>query len=393
MWGLPGITGVSILLDEVNEAGGLQVGDERYLVNLVTFDDENIATKAVMGTKKVILEDEAKMIAALCDPPASAMAPLTTQYKVMLFPLCAPARPDRPYVLVGVDHCMRTDALRPYWLANNYPEIERAAVITHDDVFGKQGEAYSVAGWKSAGVELSYVSRFSFDTVDFAPVMSAILATEPDVIDMSVTYPEFAILLTEQAYLQGFEGKLSHLDSDLTATIARVPLSYLAGRYYESFAEMSDAVWGDPSPQHDFYRKWADIYGPGAPDDQFRAMISVDWLYQNAVEVWMVGVEAAGTFDTEEVLAALKAMDEIPTMTGPHIWTDEIGLEVLGIANWIEPLMFITTPLLAPEPGAIGGDRKVIDTFRFSDWYAEHGDILLSELEERNLMWWQELEE
>ncbi len=392
MWGLPGLTGVGILLDEVNEAGGLRVGDERYLVNLVTYDDENIATKAAMGAKKVILEDDAKFIMMLGDPPVSAVAPYSTQYGIMLIPLTLPSLSDRPYVLVGTDHAMRTDSLRPWWLAKNYPEIERAAVINHDDIFGKTGEAYSVAGWKSAGVELSYVSRFSFDTVDFAPVMSAILATEPDAIDMSLTYPEFAILLTEQAYLQGFEGILSHLDSDLEATVARVPLSYLAGRYHESFAEMSDAIWGDPSPQHDFYRTWAAIYGPGAPDDQFRAMISVDWLYQNAVEVWMVGVEAAGTFDIDEVMAALRAMDEIPTMTGPHIWTDEIGLELFGIANLIEPPMFITTPILAPEPGAIGGDRKVLDTFKFSDWYAENSDILVSELEERNLMWWQEVE-
>jgi len=393
MWGLPGITGVGILLDDVNAAGGLKVGDERYLVNLVTFDDENIATKATMGAKKLILEDDVKFLSSLCDPPASAMAPLTTQYEVMLIPLCLPSRADRPYVLVGTDHCMRTDALRPYWLATHYPEIEKAAVITMDDVFGKQGEAYSVAGWKSAGVELSYVERFSLDTTDFAPVMSAILATEPDVIDMSVTYPEFAILITEQAYLQGFEGKLSHLDSDLAATTARVPLNYLSGRYHESFAEMSDAIWGDPSPQHDFYRKWAAIYGPGAPDDRFRAMISVDWLYQNAVEVWMAGVEASGSLDNNDVMAALKAMDEIPVMTGPHIWTDEIGQEMFGIANMIEPPMFITTPLLTPDPEAIGGDRMVLDTFRFSDWYAEHGDILLAELEARNLMWWQELEE
>jgi len=210
---------------------------------------------------------------------------------------------------------------------------------------------------------------------------------------MSVTYPEFAILLTEQAYLQGFEGILGHLDSDLAATEARVPLDYLVGRYHESFAEMSDAIWGEPSPQHDFYRKWEAIYGSGAPQDEFRAMISVDWLYQNAVQVWMIGVEAAGTFDTDEVLAALKAMDEIPVMTGPHIWTPEIGTELFGTTNLIEPSMFITTPILEPVPGSIGGDREVLATFRFSDWYEEHGDILVEEMESRGLLGWQQVEE
>jgi hypothetical protein len=106
----------------------------------------------------------------------------------------------------------------------------------------------------------------------------------------------------------------------------------------------------------------------------------------------MAGVEAAGTFDTDEVIAALKAMDEIPVLTGAHRWTNEIGLELFGIANLIEPPMFITTPLLTPDPNAIGGDRKVLDTFSFSDWYEEYGDILLAELEARGLMYWQEVE-
>ena len=122
-------------------------------------------------------------------------------------------------------------------------------------------------------------------------------------------------------------------------------------------------------------------------------MISVDWLYMNAVQVWMDGVQAAGTFDTDEVMTALRAMDEIPTMTGPHIWTDKIGLDILGIANWIEPPMFITTPITEPQPGAIGGDRRVLDTFRFSDWYEEYGDILKAELESRDLMWYQQVAE
>ena len=381
-WGLPGLNGMQVVIDWINEDGGLQVGDERYLVNMVPYDDENIASKAVLGAKKLVFEDNVEFLIMLGDPPVSAVAPFLTEQKMLTDSLYLPLHKDRPYLLAGNDIAFRGDLLRPVWLAQNYP-IERVAIITHDDIAGKDGEGWAAAGWKSQGVDIVYRERFGFDTVDFAPVMSAILETEPDAIDFAVTYPEFVVLLVEQAYLQGYEGILTHLDSDLIATLAKVPAEYLAGNYFEDVPSMNDPWFPQGSPQRDFYDAWMAKYGPGAPEDQHRKIYAVDVVYPPAIQLWAYGVEHAGTFDPDAVLAAAKAADVIPSIEGPLVWTPEIGLEIFGIDNLYEPPFYVT--VLTED-----GDRRALASVNFQEWYAEHGDILIAEREALGLMYYQQ---
>lgn len=380
-WGLPGLNGMQVVIDDINAAGGLKVGDERYLVNLVPYDDENIASKAVTGAKKLVFQENVELMIMLGDPPVSAVASFLTEEKVLTDSLYLPLHKDRPYLMAGNDIAFRGDLLRPVWLAQNYP-IERVAIITHDDIAGKDGEGWAAAGWKSQDVDIVYRERFGFDTVDFAPVMSSILDTEPDAIDFAVTYPEFVVLLVEQAYLQGYEGILTHLDSDLIATLAKVPAEYLAGRYFEDVPSMNDPWFPEGSAQRNFYDSWMANYGPGAPEDQHRKIYAVDVVYPPAIQMWAYGVEHAGTFDADAVLSAAKAADVVPSIEGPLVWTPEIGLEIFGIDNLYEPPFYVT--VLTED-----GDRRALVELNFQEWYAEHGDILIQEREALDLMYYQ----
>ena len=44
-WGLPGLYGCEIWAEKVNEAGGIKVGDDQYLVEFVSFDNEYLPDK------------------------------------------------------------------------------------------------------------------------------------------------------------------------------------------------------------------------------------------------------------------------------------------------------------------------------------------------------------
>jgi branched-chain amino acid transport system substrate-binding protein len=380
-WGLPGLPGMHIVIDSINEAGGLKVGDERYLVNLVTYDDENIASKAVLGANKLVFEDKVKFIIMLGDPPVSAVSPFLNEQKVIYDSLYLPLAKDRPYLIAGNDIVNWGDALRAYWLAQNQP-IKRAAVVVQDDICGMDSGSWSLAGWKSAGVDVVYDKRFALDTVDFAPVMSAILETNPDVIDCSCAYPEYVVLLEEQAYLQGFEGIFTHCDSDLLATLAKVPAEWLAGRHYEDVPSMNDPWFGEGSPQHQFYDAWMARYGPGAPEDQHRKIYAVEVVYPPAIQMWAYGVEHAGTFDSDAVLAAMKAAKEVPSIEGPLYWLPEIGEDLFGIDNLYAHNFHVTC--LQPN-----GDRKCVAEMDFEPWYKEYRDLIIQEREAMGLMYYQ----
>ncbi len=381
-WSEPGIYGMEIVIDDINAAGGLRVGDERYLVNLIVYDDEHTSSKALLGAKKLVLENDVKYVGSLSSPPVNAIAPFLMENKVILSPLeSANVHPDRPYLIAGYDYYPRGDVLRTVYIKQTYPEVETVAVLVQEDVLGVTGLRWQRAGWESMGVDIVYEKLYAMETIDFAPVISATLAADPDVVDLAVSYPEFATLLIEQLYFQGFEGIITHNAIDLEAVLARVPAEWLAG-LVDSYPEFNDPWWGDPSPQLDFYQKWTAKYGPGAPEDVFRRQGPIDWLYGSGLQVWLKGVELAGTLDADEVLTALRAQESLDILQGPIYWP-EAALDIWGIQNLYEPLQ------VACEitPDGLRRIQKEMDLW--NDWYPENKDILLRHLEEAGVLWWQ----
>lgn len=383
-WSAPGVLGMRILLDDINAAGGLRVGDERYLVNLVVYDDEHLSSKALTGARKLVLEDDVKFVMAMSSPPVLAIEPFLAEHKVILSPLeSATIHPDRPYLIAGYDYFPRGDLLRTVYIKQTYPEVETVAVLVQEDTLGIGGLAWQRAGWGSMGVDIVYEKLFAMETVDFAPVISAALAADPDVVDLAVSYPEFATLMIEQLYSQGFEGIITHNAIDLEAVLAKVPAEWLAG-LVDSYPEFNDPWWGDPSPQHDFYQKWMARYGPGASEDVFRAMNPIDWLYASGMGMWLKGVELAGTLDPDEVLTALKAQETIDILQGTVYWPTEASIDIWGIDNLYEPMQVVAE--ITPE--GLRRIQKEMDLF--NDWYPENKDILLRHLEDADQLWWQQ---
>ena len=58
-----------------------------------------------------------------------------------------------------------------------------------------------------AGIELVHDAFFDVATTDFAPIVTAMLAANPDILFFDTAYPDFVNLLTEQAFQQGFKGQ------------------------------------------------------------------------------------------------------------------------------------------------------------------------------------------
>jgi len=111
-------------------------------------------------------------------------------------------------------------------------------------------------------------------------------------------------------------------------------------------------------------------------------MYAVDKVYPPCIQMWAYGVETAGTFDSDAVLAAAKTADVVQSVEGPLVWTPEIGLEVFGLYNLYEPPFYVT--VLSEE-----GDRGVLVELTFREWYEEYGDLLIQEREALDLMYYQ----
>jgi len=393
-WGLPGITGNTIFIDAVNKTGGLLVGGVRYPLKMYEFDDEAIASKALQGARQLVLENDVRFISAIGGNPADATHPFLTDSKVVYASLISSdIMPDRPYCIAGGDVTPRIDMLRPLVVKTVLPRPEelgrplRWAVTSQDDTIGRTCQAWEVGCAVAEGWDIVYDKHYSIETTDFAPVITAMMATEPDAISFNLSYPTFQCLLWEQCYLQGYEGVISQNYIDWEANLQKIPPEYAAARWgMDAFPCMDDPWFGSPSWQLSFTNLWNERYGPGGPEDVKRHMTGIDFDHIVAFLPWAYWVQVAGEQcpgefpDNDLVMEAARGLDSFPTLLGPGYM---YGETMWGIDN------MISLPININKFDLEAKDKRIWCLMRFEDWHENIEDIVIPIVEEHGQMYYQ----
>ena len=392
-WGLPGLTGNEIFIDAVNKTGGLLVGGVRYPLAMYEIDDEAVASKALQGARQLVMDHNVKFISAIGGNPADATHPFLTEEKVVYASLISTdIKPDRPYLIAGGDVTPRIDMLRPLMTKTVLPKPEelgrplRWAVTSQDDTIGRTCQAWEVGCAIAEGWDIVYDKHFSLETTDFAPVVTAMMATDPDAISLNLCYPTFQTLIWEQCYLQGYEGLISQNYIDWEANLQKIPANYAAARWgMDSFPLMEDEWWGEPSWNHSFSNIWLERYGPGAPEDVMRHMTGIDWDHVVCLIPWcagaqVAGVEGQGFPSNDAILAALRDMDSFPTILGPGVM---YGEDMWGIDN------MISLPVPINKFDLAAGDKRIWTSVRFEDWFESIKHIVIPVVEDKGQMYYQ----
>jgi len=324
-WGLPGMEGVGIWLDEVNGAGGIKAGDKTYKVEIVKYDNEGEGSKALLGARKLILEDKVQAMLMLGGATSAVVQPFVSKHKIMTFVLIASdIAKDRPYLMDVTDNFPVYHLLHTQYIGEAYPQAKKAVILSQDDEIGLAAIAWSEAGFEAAGIDVVYSKPFGMETTDFAPIVTAALATKPDILSMGASYPEFQALILEQAYTQGWKGIITSACWDFKAITAKVPVEWMQGAV-SGFPDFDDPKLS--KKQNEFYKTWKALY----PDHGFSEIV---WEYMGALDVWKFGVEKAGSVESEKVYAALKSAESVPHAFGPGVWWGE---EVFGLNNLLVP--------------------------------------------------------
>ncbi|MFQ5624160.1 MAG: ABC transporter substrate-binding protein [Paracoccaceae bacterium] len=374
-WGLPGLTGNQIFIDRVNAEGGLLVGGERRPLKMFAFDDEATGSKALQGAKQLVLQNDVKFISAIGGNPADATHPFLTKKKVVYASLISTdIKPDRTYLIAGGDVTPRIDMLRPFYHRFVNPGLKRWAVISQDDTIGLTSQAWEVGSALADGWDVVYDEHYALETTDFAPVVTAMLATNPDVVSLNLSYPTFVVQIIEQLFLQGYKGPISANYLDTESILQKVPPEYLEGAT-DSFPLFDDPWWGSPSWQHDFIDEWMARYGPGGPEDVHREITGIDWDHVITLKVWAEGVTLAGTVDPDAVLKTMREQKSIPSILGPATMR---GKDMWGIDNMISP------PI--PINEVRDGIKRVQAQIRFEDWFESRKEQIIKVVRDKGQM-------
>ncbi|NQV45575.1 MAG: ABC transporter substrate-binding protein [Rhodospirillales bacterium] len=361
-WGLPGLYGCQIVADDINAAGGFEIGGKKYAIEMVSYDHGYDIEKAVQGYKKMVSEDEVSMVMMLGGSTIGAVSPwgerknvfTTTLLSSDVTPdtenLLAPCESHPLYIVTSVDYLART-----------YPDAKTAVIVTNNDVeYGLQAVATFEAAFEVAGIEVVDMNLHGFDVTDFAPIVSSVLAKNPDIFCMATSF--YTTALMEQLYHQGFKGKVITTTLDYhEEVIAKTSQEFVDGTIHQ-FPYFDDPKLNEAG---------IDFPDPNGFDKEYRKRhpndwTAVSWEYPAIMLQFLEGCKAAGTTDPTAALKALKSNPNPPHPFGAGKWW---GKELWGSDNVIVGRW----PVVEIE----GGKTRIKEFGDVAAWLDKHADVLI----------------
>lgn len=178
---------VELYFDKVNEAGGLKLGGDTYMLELIAEDSKIDPTVAATATKKLVYKDGCRFVFGAIGPPvAAAIYQVCAKAKALhlITWIDAPGLPGdvsakKPY---AVRLCISSDAgweMDYDYLRKTYPAAKKLFIVA-PDLGLPIDRAKKVA--KERGLNVLGHELWEEGTVDFLPFYTKALATKPDVI-------------------------------------------------------------------------------------------------------------------------------------------------------------------------------------------------------------------
>ncbi|MCE5209589.1 MAG: ABC transporter substrate-binding protein [Chloroflexi bacterium] len=311
-------------LEEINAAGGLEIGGKKYQVELVIEDNESKAESAVSANTKMITQDEVMIIIG---PQASKQAvPAGQVANDNKTPMISPwsTNPNttlnRPWVFRA---CFLDDFQGPAianFVTSEFGFTKAAVLYDIASDYPKGLAEFFKTAWEGlhgAGSVVAYESFTTKDT-DFSAQLTKIRESGAEFLFTPQYYNEVA-LIAQQAHQLGFNSPI--VGSDSWGSAELIPL---CGKdCYGSFFTTHYAAAGATGATKTFIDTYTEKYGY-VPDD----VAALTW---DAFNLAKQAMEDCGTItgdiaaDRTCVRDALAKVTEFPGITGTMTFTPGSG--------------------------------------------------------------------
>lgn len=310
--GQSSVRGAQLAVQEVNSAGGLEVGGKRYTINLVIEDNQDVAPSAAAAATKLITQDN---VLALVGPNASRMA----------IPAAIVANNLRTPMVSPWSTAVETTQNRPYvFRAAFIDDFQGEVVATFArEQLGARTAAvlFDIASDYNKGIAEIFRDRFTaaggrvvaFESYttgdrDFSSQLTNIRQANPDVLFLPNYYSEVP-LQVQQARRLGYTGHIVGSDSWGNEEIIALGGDLMEGLFFSTHYAPDIAT----TAAQNFIRAYQARYG-SAPDD-------VAALTYDSFGLLFQAIQNAGRLDREAVREALAQISNYEGVTGNMTFT------------------------------------------------------------------------
>lgn len=316
VYGLPQANAVQMAAEEINADGGIEVGDDTYMLNVIAYDDKANPTEASNAVRKLLDRDGVKFILGFCCSGATGAVASFIEYEdaVMLVGNAA----ERSITTREIPNLVRTRPPADYtgaaagtFVANK--GHKRVAVLGALDVgfYASYVDAFEKE-LNAAGGEIITREAFGLKDRDMTPQLTKIREQDPDAI-LVVGYVEPAAFIYRQAVELGIDVPRYGFTSGSEEQFLRVATSeQMEGVWDLRPTELTllSATENGTAYHANYSEKFAIAPSPSSP-----------YAYDQTYAL-KDAIEAAGTVeDTDAVAAALR---EIPV-------PDEVVMKYIAI--------------------------------------------------------------
>jgi len=224
--GLKQKEGYDLWADEINKAGGIKVGADRYKVEFVYYDYQSATPRAVQLTEKLITEDKVNFVFAPFGSGATkATSNVSEKYKVVM--LSSTASSEQVYdqgfkYLFGTlnSNAVVARAMIAY-LKGAAPAVKKVAIYSRNDLFPLALATSLNDEAKANGYDIIYFEKYPLNATDHSAALTELRAKGADWI-----------------YVSGYTDDLIRIRKQMAEMKVTAPLiTMLAGPAYPEFTQ------------------------------------------------------------------------------------------------------------------------------------------------------------
>jgi branched-chain amino acid transport system substrate-binding protein len=308
--------GYDLWAEQVNKAGGINVGGKKMKVEIVYADYQSNTPRAVQAAERLITQDKVNFLfSPFGSGAAKAASTVSEKYGV---PTIAPTASSAQVYDQGYKYLFGTftpnDTLtNPLAdiVAQKAGGVKRVAILARNDLFPLAIAQEMEKSAKARGLNVVFFEKYAINTMDHSASLAQIKAVSPHWI-FATGYINDLVLLKKQMADQRIEAPV---------------VTMVAGPAYQEFIDaagkgsenISSAAWWHPAARY----KGVDVFGTSenytklfkakyknSEPDYAQASASVSGV------LFQIAIERAGTLDRVKVRDQLASMD-VMTFWGP----------------------------------------------------------------------------
>ncbi|MFO1349765.1 MAG: ABC transporter substrate-binding protein [Gammaproteobacteria bacterium] len=256
-WGLVNKYCAEARAQQINAAGGWDIGGQKYKIEIIGIDDRNDPKVSVAGAERLVYQEKIKyIIGPNVDTTAAAIRPVVEKGGAIHIPYAFSKElytPPASNAILGMIASYQAGPVIYKYLMDS-KGVKSVSFIARNesDPLNQRKEGLEAA--KTLGLKvLSSEDTYEAGTTDFVPVMSRVVKQNPDLIVLSGVAPSDAPLLIKAARELGYKGLLS----TETAQDAKV-LKDVAGEAANGFISVGGA--STPSIRSETMDKFIEQY-------------------------------------------------------------------------------------------------------------------------------------